>query len=67
MSGGFDRTDYSVVVKNRARMPRPWRWEIYRAGRQSPVAHSLGFFDLRSTAVAEGEAALGRLMEELKF
>jgi hypothetical protein len=67
MSGGFDRTDYSVVVKNRARMPRPWRWELYRAGRQSPVATSLEFFDLRSAAIAEGKAALGRLMEKLKF
>jgi hypothetical protein len=41
MSGGFDRTVYSVVLKNRARMPRSWRWEIYRAGRLNPVAHSL--------------------------
>jgi hypothetical protein len=65
MSGGFDRTDYSVVLKNRARMPRSWRWEIYRAGRQNPVAHSLEFFDLRSAT--EGKAALGRLMEKLKF
>jgi hypothetical protein len=67
MSGGYDRTDYSVVVKNRARLPRPWRWEIYRAGRQSPVAHSLEYFDLRSAAILEGRAALGRLMEKLKF
>jgi hypothetical protein len=67
MSGGYDRTDYSVVAKNRARPPRPWRWEIYRAGRQSPVAHSQEFFDLRSAAIAEGKAALGRLLEKLKF
>jgi hypothetical protein len=67
MSGGYDRTDDSVVVKNRARLPKPWRWEIHRAGRQSPVAHSLEFFDLRSVAIAEGRAALGRLMAKLKF
>jgi len=67
MSGGFDRTDFSVVAKNRARLPKPWRWEIYRAGRQSPIAHSLEFFDLRSTAVADGRAALGRLLDKLKF
>ena len=24
----FDRTDYSVVVKNRARPPISWKWEI---------------------------------------
>jgi hypothetical protein len=32
-----------------------------------PVATSLEFFDLRSAAIAEGKAALGRLMEKLKF
>ena len=31
--GGFDDTDYSVVVKSRAPPPNAWRWEIYRAGR----------------------------------
>jgi hypothetical protein len=67
MSSGFDREDYSVVVKNRAAMPRPWRWEIYRAGRQSPIDHSREFFDLRSTASVEGKAALDRLMEKLRF
>jgi hypothetical protein len=67
MSGGFDATDYSVVVKNRAPLPRPWRWEIYRAGRQSPVEHSQEFFDLRSTANVAGKAALSRLMSKLSF
>jgi hypothetical protein len=28
----FDRTDYSVVVKNRAPPASSWKWEIYRAG-----------------------------------
>ena len=67
MSAGLDRSDFSVVVKNRARLPKPWRWEIYRAGRQSPVTYSREFFDLRSTAIAEGRAALGQLMEKLRF
>jgi hypothetical protein len=67
MSGGFERADYSVVVKNRARLPKPWRWEIYRAGRQSPVAHSLEYFDLRSAAIAEGREALVQLLDKLKF
>jgi hypothetical protein len=67
MIGGFDRSDFSVVAKNRARLPKPWRWEIYRAGRQSPVEHSRDYFDLRSAAIAEGRAALDRLMDELKF
>ena len=32
----FDRTDYSVVVKNRAPPPSSWKWEIYRAGEIKP-------------------------------
>lgn len=67
MSAGFDRADFSVVVKNRGRPSAPWRWEIYRAGRQSPVEHSREFFDLRGTANVEGKAALNRLMEKLGF
>jgi hypothetical protein len=67
MSGGFDRSDFSVVVKHRAPMPRPWRWEIYRAGRQSPVAHSRKYFDLRRAAELEGKAALDQLLEKMKF
>ena len=23
-------TDFSVVIQNRASLPKPWRWEIYR-------------------------------------
>ena len=60
----LDPADYFVVVKNRARLPKPWRWEIHRAGRQSPVAHSQGYFDLRGTAVTEGRAALDLLLKK---
>jgi hypothetical protein len=66
MSYAFDPDDYSMVVKNRANLPTPWRWEIYRAGRQSPVAHSLVFFELRSAANLEGKAALVSLLEKLQ-
>lgn len=31
-----DHVDFSVVVKQRGRPPFPWRWEIYRAGRNTP-------------------------------
>ncbi|MGB9045351.1 MAG: hypothetical protein WCC81_23175 [Pseudolabrys sp.] len=67
MKGGLERSDYSVVVKNRARMPKPWRWEIYRAGRVSPVAHSEEYFESRSTANLEGKLALERLLKKLVF
>lgn len=62
----FDPADYSVVVKSRARMPAPWRWEIYRAGRQSPVARSQGCYASRGTANAEGKAALTQLLARFK-
>ena len=67
MKNGLERTDYSVVVKNRARMPKPWRWEIYRAGRVSPIAHSDDYFESRSTANMEGKAALEQMLKRLVF
>jgi hypothetical protein len=67
LNSGLERADYSVVVKNRARMPTPWRWEIYRAGRQSPIAHSEQLFGLRSTAHLEGKAALDEMLKKLRL
>jgi hypothetical protein len=46
-------------------MPTPWRWEIYRAGRQSPIAHSEQLFDSRGTANLEGKAALDQMLKKL--
>lgn len=65
LNSGLERADFSVVVKNRARMPTPWRWEIYRAGRQSPIAHSEQLFDSRGTANLEGKAALDQMLKKL--
>ena len=67
MKGGLDRTDFSVVVKNRARMPKPWRWEIYRAGRTSPIARSEDYFESQSAANLEGKAALEQMLNKLRF
>ena len=67
LNSGLERADYSVVVKNRARMPTPWRWEIYRAGRQSPIAHSEQLFGSRSTANLEGKAALDEMLKKLRL
>jgi hypothetical protein len=36
----FDDADYSVVVMSRAPPPNSWRWEIYRAGKSSPIGRS---------------------------
>jgi hypothetical protein len=60
----FDRTDYSVVVKNRAPPPNSWRWEIYRAGRSSPIKSS-GYFQTMVTANRAGKAALKELLDKL--
>jgi hypothetical protein len=39
-----DHPDFSVVVKNRGRPQSPWKWEIYRSGRESPVKQSEVYF-----------------------
>ena len=56
--------DFSVVVKNRAGPPKPWRWEIYRAGRRSPIAHSEEFFATVSDANRAGNKALRLMLSE---
>jgi hypothetical protein len=61
----FDQTDYSVVVKNRANPPNPWRWEIYRAGRSSPIEQSSVYFETMAMANRAGKEALKRLLEKL--
>ena len=58
----FDPADYSVVVRRRASPPKPWRWEIYRAGRSVPVDRSPGFFEGMAEAAKEGKKALAQLL-----
>ena len=60
----IDHADFSVVVKNRAPPPKPWRWEIYRAGRTSPIEKSEAFFETITEANRAGKAALGLLLSE---
>ncbi len=61
----FDDTDYSVVVKNRGSPPNSWRWEIYRAGRSSPIGQSPIFFRTMAAANKAGKAALKQLLAKL--
>jgi hypothetical protein len=58
----FDPADYSVVVKRRGSPPKPWRWEIYRAGWSGPVDRSPGFFEGMAEAAREGKKALVQLL-----
>jgi hypothetical protein len=58
----FSDSDYSVVVKIRAPLPNSWRWEIYRAGRASPMGRSPVFFRTVTAAHRAGKAALKELV-----
>jgi len=60
----FDHSDFSVVVKHRAPPPKSWRWEIYRAGRTSPIDHSQIYFESMTEANRAGKAALRSLLSE---
>jgi hypothetical protein len=64
MNMEFDHTDFSVVVKNRAPAPKPWRWEIYRAGRNSPIEASPVLYESMSAANRAGKEALKLLLSE---
>jgi hypothetical protein len=61
----FDRTDYSVVVKNRAPPPKAWRWEIYRAGNTSSIKRSPIYFNTVVAARRAGKDALKKLLDKL--
>ena len=60
----INHSDFSVVVKNRAAPPRPWQWEIYRAGRNSPIDRSEIFFATAAEANRVGKKALQLLLSE---
>jgi len=54
----LDPTDYSFVVKRRGSLPKPWRWEIYRAGKSDPIRRSTVLFGSWAEAAKEGKKAL---------
>jgi hypothetical protein len=60
----IDHADFSVAVKRRGDSPKPWRWEIYRAGRSSPIGRSEIFFETMTEAGRAGKAALHVLLSE---
>jgi len=60
----FDQTDFTVVVKNRAPPPKAWRWEIYRAGRASPVEYSSIYYETMTAASQAGKQALKLFLSE---
>jgi len=60
----LEHDDFSVVIKNRAKPPKPWRWEIYRAGRTSPIRQSEAFFETMTEASRAGKSALALMLSE---
>jgi len=60
----IDHADFSVVIKNRAPLPKSWRWEIYRAGRTSPIERSEAFFETMAEANRAGKRALELLLSD---
>ncbi len=64
VSSMMDHPDFSVVVKNRGRHPGPWKWEIYRAGRKSPVKQSEVYFSTVTEANRAGRKALSLFLSE---
>ena len=59
-----DHADFSVVVKQSAPGPKSWRWEIYRAGRISPIERSKVLFETVRDASRAGKVALSSLLSE---
>ena len=59
-----DHSDFSVVVKNRGRLSTPWKWEIYRSGRNSPVKQSEVYFSTVAEANRAGRKALSLFLGE---
>jgi hypothetical protein len=60
----IDHPDFSVVVKDGAQSPKSWKWEIHRAGRNSPIVRSKVFFASKTEANRAGEVALSLLLSE---
>ena len=52
--------DYTLAIKNKSRPQKPWRWEIYLAGKSKPVRQS-EFLETMSEATRTGKAALAEL------
>jgi len=62
MSEEFDPADYSFVVKRRGTPEKPWRWEIYCAGKSAPLERSPVFFESMAEAAKDGKKALGQFL-----
>jgi hypothetical protein len=64
-NNNFDQTDFSVAVKSRGLSPKPWGWEIYRAGRNSPIECSSTLYETMAAATRAGKRALRELLSDV--
>jgi len=55
MRDAFDPEDFSFVVKMRGAPPKPWAWEIHRAGKSGPVERSSVFYNKYGRGSQRGE------------
>jgi hypothetical protein len=60
--GGVAFSDFSVVVKRRGSLRKPWPWEIYCAGKFVPIERSPVFFESADAAAKVGKKALTQLL-----
>jgi hypothetical protein len=65
LNSRYSRDDYSVVVKHKEGAPKPWGWEIYRAGTANPIKVPSDYFDTLIAAQRAGKQALKELMDKL--
>ena len=57
--------DYWVAVKRRARLPKPYTWEIRSSGRALAIVRCYVPFKNQVMARISGERALKRLLHKL--
>jgi hypothetical protein len=60
----LEHSDFAVVVKIRGVPPSPWKWEIYRAGRNTAIKQSEIAFGTATEASRAGKKALGLFLSE---
>ena len=58
-ASAIDPLDYTLAIKNKGQPSKPWRWEIYLAGKTKPLQQSECFVTM-SEATRAGKAALAR-------
>ncbi len=61
----YEPRDFSVSVRSKGKAPKPWRWEIHRAGRSSAVEQSSELFPTMAAADKAGKQALAELYKRL--